>query len=171
MSFGKFRKFILAKKKFDFFLTFSMCRPNPCAYGPDFFYFREIWKMSILSRKFGSFQNRPEMRSDEMFGFPTRLEWKKNDLFWKIRISTFWKISHDRLPIAPYRGFWRLDSIFALWKCMNFAFKSAENCQFFIFRKNIPNLASYFKMSKKTHFWPNLSSFDDRALKTTLIPI
>ena len=83
-------------------------------------HFREIWKMSILSRKFQSFQNRPEMRSDEMFGFPTRLGWKKTIYFEKFDFRLFWKISHDRLPIAPYRGFWRLDSIFALWKCYEF---------------------------------------------------
>ena len=38
MSFGSFRKFILAKKKKSInFPTFCICRPNPCAYRPDFF--------------------------------------------------------------------------------------------------------------------------------------
>ena len=53
----------------------------------------------------------------------------------------------------------------------NFGFKSAENCQFFIFRKNKPKLTSYFKMSKKTHSWPDLSSFEDPAPKTALLSI
>ena len=46
-------------------------------FGSSSAHFWEIWKMSIPSGKFESFQNRPEMRSDKMFGFPTRLGWKK----------------------------------------------------------------------------------------------
>ena len=70
--------------------------------------------MSNQSAKLEWLQNRSEMRSDEMFGFPTRLGWKKTIYFEKFDFRLFWKISHDGLPIAPYRGFWRLDSIFAL---------------------------------------------------------
>ena len=76
--------------------------------------------MSIPSGKLELFQNRPEMRSDEMFGFPTRLGWKKTIYFEKFDFRLFWKISHGGLPIAPYRGFWRFSCILALWKCYEF---------------------------------------------------
>ena len=66
-------------------------------------------------------------------------------------------------------GVWTLVSPYG--STLNLCFESAENCQFFMFRKNKPKLASYFKMSKQTHSWPNLGLFDDRALKTPLIPI
>ena len=54
---------------------------------------------------------------------------------------------------------------------MNFGFKSAKNCQFFIFRKNRLKLTSYFKMSEKTHFWPNVRSFEVLVLKNAVISI
>ena len=38
------------EKKWIFFPTFCICRPNPCAYRPDFFHFREIWKISIRAQ-------------------------------------------------------------------------------------------------------------------------
>ena len=59
-------------------------------------------------------------------------------------------------------------SVNPLGNCLS---KRVKNCQFFIFRKNKPKLTSYFKMSKKTHSWPNLSSFEVAALKTAVIPI
>ena len=71
MSFGKFRKCFLPEKKLIFFPTFSICRPNPCAYRSNFFYFREIWKIWIIAQiskwtRFSRFcRNLPILEYDE----------------------------------------------------------------------------------------------------------
>ena len=55
-----------------------------------------------------------------------------------------------------------------LW---NFGITSDENCKFFIFWKNRLKRTSYFKMSEKTHFWPNVRSFEVLVLKNAVISI
>ena len=120
-----------------------------------------------------SIRSRISQKWDLMKCLDSRLVWDRKKRF--ILKNSIFDI-FGRFPMTDC--LWRLTEDFGVWtlfspygSAMNLCLKSAENCQFFIFRKNKPKLASYFKMSKKTHFWPNLSSFDDRALKTTLIPI
>ena len=100
----------------------------------------------------------------------------RKSLFSELRIQTFCQISFltdsGTIPIfhseATFRDcawlsmkHFEILTVFSPYRsATNLCLKSAENRQFFIFRKSNPKLTSYFKMSKKTHSWPNLSSFE-----------
>ena len=107
--------------------------------------------MSNQSGKLKLFQNRSEMRSDKMFALPTLLGWKK-PIYFKKWFSTILEDYQCQIACSGLSRISMFCTVFSPYgSAMNLAFKSAENCQFFIFRKNKPKTVSYFKMSKKTH--------------------
>ena len=105
-------------------------------FGSSSAHFRDIWKISIPSGEFELFQNRSEIRSDEMFGSSQLFcDGKKTIYFEKFDFRLFWKISDSRLHIAAQRGFWCFNWFLALWKCYKYELKKCRKSTIFYFSK------------------------------------